>query len=232
MKKILCIADQIDPIIYDKSIAERYKDIDFILSAGDLPMEYLDFIQTALNKPLFFIFGSHYLKALTHYHPEMAEKEGKTEVFAFKKNNQFKSSKGIYLGFKKYKYDNFLIAGVSGAKKQNEGKNQFTEKQMKRKLLKLVPGLILNKIKYGRYLDILISHAPPINPQKETDISVSEELGFECLLRFIKFFKPKYLVHGQVHIYDPDKNRTSKIEQTEVVNAYSRYIIEVSDNYI
>ena len=42
--KILCVCDQIDPIVYNSEIKERFGDVDYILSAGDLPMEYIDFI--------------------------------------------------------------------------------------------------------------------------------------------------------------------------------------------
>jgi len=226
MKKILCISDQIDPVIYSKNIKNKYGDVDFIISAGDLPIEYLDFVQTSLDKPLYFVFGSHHLKALTHYHPEMAEKQKEGEVNIFSKGNSRKSNKGIYIGFKSCKYENIIIAGISGAKKHNDGKNQFTEKQMKRKLSKMIPALFLNKLRYGRYLDILVTHSPPfINGEKDEN----KQECFECFTKFINFFKPKYLVHGQVHIYDPQQSRSSKYRQTEVINAYSRQILEVND---
>ena len=44
--KILCISDQIDPLIYSVNIKERYQDVDLVISAGDLPMEYLEFIKS------------------------------------------------------------------------------------------------------------------------------------------------------------------------------------------
>ena len=37
--KILCVSDQIDPLIYSVNIKERYRDVDLVISAGDLPME-------------------------------------------------------------------------------------------------------------------------------------------------------------------------------------------------
>ncbi len=228
MKKILCVSDQIDPVIYDKSIADRFKDVDFVVSAGDLPMEYLDFIQSSLKKPLFFVFGSHYLKALTHYHPEMSEKpegNGENGINIYKKNNTFKSACGVYLGFKTYKLDTVLIAGISGAKKQNDGKNQFTEGQMKRKLLKMFPLLLLNKIRYGRWLDILVTHSPPL---PDGDCDERDPRGFKCFLPFMKFFKPRYLLHGQLHIYDPAAGRISRFEKTEIINVYSRHILEMT----
>lgn len=65
--KILCISDQIDPLVYSSAIKERFADIDVILSAGDLPMEYVDFVVSSLNKPAFFIFGNHNLKEFPHF---------------------------------------------------------------------------------------------------------------------------------------------------------------------
>jgi len=59
--KVLCVSDQIDPLVYSSNIKERYKDIDLVISAGDLPMEYLDFIVSSLNKPVLFVFGNHNL---------------------------------------------------------------------------------------------------------------------------------------------------------------------------
>ena len=216
MKKILCVSDQIDPVIYSKNIKDRYGDIDFIIAAGDLPMEYLDFVQSALNKPLFFIFGAHYLKALTHYHPEMAEKNENDEINKYKKDNPFKSENGTYIGFKTVKADNLLIAGISGAKKENDGKNQFTEKQMKRRLFLLLLKLLPNKIKYGRYADIVVSHAPIISTS-----------GFKCFEKFIKLVKPGYWLHGSIHIHNAKTARSLSIGKTEVINVYSRHILEI-----
>jgi len=58
--KILCLSDQIDPLIYTDTVKQRYGDVDFILSAGDLPMEYLNYIAGILEKPLFFVLGEHH----------------------------------------------------------------------------------------------------------------------------------------------------------------------------
>lgn len=223
MKKILCISDQIDPLVYDKKITERFKEADFILSAGDLPMEYLDFIQSALKKPLFFVFGAHYLKALTYYHPEMAEKTQDGTVNVYKKNNQFKSAAGKYLGFKAVYHEGLLIAGISGAKKRNDGKNRFSEAQMKRRLFKLGFTLLLNKLRYGRFVDILITHAPPALSTED----LNETCGFKCFVPFIKFFKPRFLVHGHLHIHGTEKNRLCTFEKTEIINAYSSYMLEI-----
>lgn len=41
-------------------------------------------------------------------------------------------------------------------------------------------------------------------------------------------YRPKYFVHGHVHInYGRDFVRESKYEDTTIINAYERYIIEI-----
>ncbi|MDX9810656.1 MAG: metallophosphoesterase, partial [Sphaerochaetaceae bacterium] len=65
--KILCVADESDPLVYSPNIAERYKDVDFVIAAGDLPLSYYEYIVTSLNKPLYFVFGNHHLDDLSKY---------------------------------------------------------------------------------------------------------------------------------------------------------------------
>jgi hypothetical protein len=35
--KILCVADNIDPLVYSSSIKSRFREVDLVLGAGDLP---------------------------------------------------------------------------------------------------------------------------------------------------------------------------------------------------
>ena len=62
--RILCISDQVDPLVYSPRMRERFKDVDLVLSAGDLPPEYLGFITSMLNKDMFFVAGNHDLDEL------------------------------------------------------------------------------------------------------------------------------------------------------------------------
>ena len=65
--KVLCIADHIDPVIYSANLKARFADVDLVLSAGDLSLEYYDFIVSTLNKPLLFVFGNHHLEGWSEY---------------------------------------------------------------------------------------------------------------------------------------------------------------------
>ena len=217
--KILCISDQIDPQIYSPLIKERFSDVDFILGAGDLPLDYYDYIISTLNKPLFFIFGNHHTQEMKHYK--------KITDFPFiPEHKEYYGCGAIYLGSKIKNESNLIIAGLGGSMRYNKGKNQFTESEMVLEVIKLIPRLLWNRIAHGRYLDILLTHAPPRGIHDKNDLC---HLGFKVFLWFMKTFKPKYLVHGHIHLYDLSDIRCTKWENTFVINAYSHYVINSGD---
>ncbi len=51
--KILTISDQVEPVLYDRFDHRQFEGIDLILSCGDLPPEYLSFLLSKLNAPLY-----------------------------------------------------------------------------------------------------------------------------------------------------------------------------------
>lgn len=218
--KILCVSDQIDPLVYSSNIKERYKDIDLVISAGDLPMEYLDFIVSSLNKPVYFVFGNHNLSEFPLYH---RTQNGLVPAAGSKNDIEVQGHGTTYIGFKAVKDGKILIAGVSGSLKYNNGMNQYTDGQMKRKLIGLLPTLLMNKLRYGRYLDILVTHASPEGIHDKPDPC---HQGFKSFLWFMKTFKPRYLIHGHIHLYDLQDIRVSRFLETTVINAYSHFILD------
>ena len=235
--KILCLSDYVDPLIYNQNVREVFGDVDLVLCAGDLPLDYVDFVVTMLNKPTYFIFGNHNLKDFSYYHKNA---HNSVENLGSDYRKETFGHGGTYAGFKVIKdfslsYTDpatgkktpLLIAGVSGSLEYNKGLNQYTEWQMKRMLRRMIPSLIINKIKYGRYLDILLTHASPRHIHDKEDPC---HKGFECFNWFIKKFKPKYLIHGHIHLYDMRENRVTVSEETTIVNAYAHWIIEFPQN--
>lgn len=233
--KILCVSDYVDPLIYNQNVKEAFSDIDLILCAGDLPMDYVDFIVTVFNKPTYFIFGNHNLKEFPYYHKEANAVPSAKMMHEM--NNNTHAHGATYLGFKSF-VDNrlmiedsatgkkrpLLIAGCSGTLKYNKGMCQYSDFQMKMKLLKLAPKLFLNKLKYGHYLDIFMTHASPRHIHDHEDPC---HLGFECYNWFLQKFKPTYMVHGHIHLYDMREERVGNYYDTTVVNAYAHYVIEL-----
>jgi Icc-related predicted phosphoesterase len=221
--KILCVSDQIDPLIYTNSIRERFADVDMILSAGDLPMDYLDFIVSSLNKPTFFVFGNHNLN-------EYAKYRGSTDSYtitdAAESEVMYSYSGATHLGSKVKHEEGLIIAGLGGCMRYSRDVNQYTEFQMKLEILKIIPSLIINRIFRGRYVDILLTHASPNGIHDKEDKC---HLGFKCFLWFMKAFRPRYLIHGHIHLYDLSDVRTTKYMDTLVINAYSHYLLNTDE---
>ena len=220
--KILCISDQIDPLVYSPNIRERYKDCDLVISAGDLPMEYLDFIVSSLNKPLLFVFGNHNLEEFRLYHRTGALASTGTHL-PLKPLPPEACHGTTYVGFKVHREGNLLVAGVSGSIRYNAGLSQYTEHQMLFRLLKMLPRLLVNKLKYGRFVDIFLTHAPPEGIHDKEDPC---HRGFRCYLWFMRTFKPRFMVHGHIHLYDMQDVRVSRYFDTTVINAYSHHILD------
>ncbi|MCK9168917.1 MAG: metallophosphoesterase [Treponema sp.] len=233
--KILCVSDQIDPLIYNQNAVKLFPDIDLIMCAGDLPMDYIDFIVSTFNKPTYFIFGNHNLSEYRYYHknktPVIAQYQMTSEIEGIQNGHG-----AFYAGFHVFrnhklafkdpltgKMTPLLIAGVSGSIKYNNGLNQYTDKQMKNCLRRMIPSLIFNKIRYGRYLDILLTHASPRHIHDQEDPC---HKGFDSFNWFISKFKPVYLIHGHIHLYDMRTERITKINKTTVVNAYAHCVLD------
>jgi len=217
--KILCISDERDTLVYSDRVKSRFNDIDLVLSAGDLDLDYYGFIVSALNKPLLFVFGNHNLENITDYRREYADTFGGPSIHP----EQIKSYGATYVGGKVIRVGNLIIAGLGGSMKYNDGQNQFTETGMFLFALRLLPALIFNRIFHGRYVDILLTHAAPWGIQDGDD---RPHRGFKAFLWFMRAFKPKYLIHGHIHLYDINAVRFARYGRTTVVNAYEHVVID------
>jgi len=58
---VLCVADHIGPRVYSPGVKDRFQGVQLVISAGDLPLSYYDFLVSSLNKPLLFVFGNYNL---------------------------------------------------------------------------------------------------------------------------------------------------------------------------
>jgi Icc-related predicted phosphoesterase len=219
--KILCISDYLDPLVYSTSIKERFGDVDFALSAGDLPMDYLEFIVSSLDRPLYHVFGNHNLEEYDFFRHGAKEND-----IDYKHTRSHAGLGTTFIGGKMIRESGggsvVLVAGLGGSLRYNKGRNQWTEAEMRRRIIRLLPRLIYNYIRYGRALDILLTPAPPLGIHDRNDPC---HTGFKCFLTFMKVFKPKYLLHGHIHLYDASEVRRTKYRNTDVINVYGHYIL-------
>lgn len=211
MTKILAISDQVDPRVYSDSLKDRYGDVDLVISCGDLSYMYLEYIISTLNKPLYFVHGNH--------DPEEELNVGEPRSYPHG---------GMNLHCKIFRQQGLLLAGVEGSIQYNRRTPyQYPQASFWSYVFQLVPGLLYNKLRYGRFLDVFVSHAPPQGFHEGADWTHQGIKAFRWLL---DIFQPTYHLHGHIHLYFPDQTRESSLGRTRIINAFQSIVVELPEN--
>ena len=152
--KILCIADHVDPLVYSGAIRARFSDAAFVLGAGDLPLEYYDFIVSMPQQA-----------AVLRVRQPQPERDGALPAAGSGRlpagAPRVAPGGAVYMRLSGSARPRGADRGVGREPVVQRGANQFTELQMFLRLLRLVPRLLFNRVLHGRWLDILLTHAPP-----------------------------------------------------------------------
>lgn len=206
--KVLALSDEVVDFIYSPAVKERFGDVDLVLGCGDLPFYYLEYVVTVLNKPLYFVPGNH--DARRQYMSDgrvISRAEGCINI-----DRAARNERGL------------LLAGLGGSiRYRPDGEHQYSQFEMMGRAASLAPRLWLNRLRYGRYLDILITHSPPFGIHDGGDLA---HTGFGAFLTFVRQFRPRYLLHGHSHVYRQDVVTRTQLGGTEIVNVYPYRLIE------
>ena len=117
-------------------------------------------------------------------------------------------------------YRGLRILGLGGCVWYRPGPHQYTEKEMRKRIRKL-------RWKIAQYggVDIIVTHAPAHGLGDGDDHA---HRGFECFLELMDTYKPKYLLHGHVHMrYGMNPVREREYGQTKVINVCEKYVIDI-----
>ena len=195
--KILVLADVESKYLWDYFENEKLDGIDLILSCGDLRSEYLSFLASFAKVPILYVRGNH------------------------DDNYAFKEPEGcVCIEDKIYVYKGVRIMGLGGSIRYNNGKNQYTQAQMKQRVRKMWLS-----IKRHKGIDILLTHSPAAGVNDGED---HVHKGFDAFVDILDEYQPKYFIHGHVHkSYSNGFKREDKYKNTVVINGYDRYIIDV-----
>ena len=209
--RILTVSDKVEPVLYGPYIRERVGQIDLILACGDLPYYYLEYIVSLLDRPLYYVHGNHD-KAILRA----------TDL------NPMPGAAGLGWGVNLHTHtachQGLLLAGFEGCRVYNPGAlYQYSESQVQGQTLALGLRLLANRLRYGRYLDILITHAPPRGIH---DRSTQTHTGIDAFLWLMDVFQPRYLLHGHTHRYRQDAPAVTRYKETEVINVYPYRVLE------
>ena len=206
--KILVVTDAVDQSIYSNLVKERFGDVEIVLACGDLSAYYLEFIVTLLDVPLFYVRGNH-----DH---ELFTRDGD--------GDEAPPGGCVAIDGQVVQHNGLIIAGLGGSPRYNHKPDQYTDLQQRLRLLAMRPRLLYNQMRFGRACDIFMTHAPP---RGVNDLPDPCHLGFPSFLDFVRKFRPRYMVHGHVHLYNRNAPYRAKVGETEVINAYPYRVLEI-----
>ncbi len=217
MPRILAVADEVDESLGGEALAQLRPDL--VLSAGDLPFDYLEYLVTVLNVPLLYVPGNH--------DPELRERR---EELAWPPSVELKDTRDPVGPLGCTNVDGRIedvagirVAGLGGSVRYREGPNEYTQKEMRGRARWLRRRAAVRGVHGRRGVDVLLTHAPPLGVGDEDDPA---HQGFEAFMQLVERLSPKLLVHGHVHPYGqarPDR----LLGTTTVVNAVPFRLLEV-----
>ena len=243
--KILVVADKVQDYIYSPGLKERMPDVELVLSCGDLPFYYLEFIVSCLNVPLLYVFGNHNPFEYTAQESEHRQAGLMTSYVAAHQRSGVRtrlrgairkehgpwgrvkwSPEGcINVDGRVFRHKGLRIAGLEGSMRYKpDASHQYTEGQMRLKVARLCLRLAYARIHWRHPLDILMTHAPPYHIHDGQDLA---HRGFKAFLEFMDRVQPRYLIHGHRHVYHLQRPKVSRYGRTTVINIYGHSILEV-----
>lgn len=206
--KILAVSDEVVERLYSLCTSGHFSDVDLILGCGDLPYPYLENLLTFLNKPLMYVPGNHDPEYSSENH--LARVEG-----------------GTNLDLRLTRHKKFLIGGFGGSiQYRPNGTNQYTQNDAYLRAFRMLPRLMLNRMNYGRALDILITHSPPFGIHDE---DTRAHQGLKAINWLLRVAQPRYLLHGHTHFQRRNLSPSeTNLGITRIMNIFPYKLIDVS----
>ena len=214
MTRILAIADEVDEALYGDKLIQLRPDL--VVSCGDLPFDYLEYIVSRLDVPLVYVPGNHdpELRAPA---PEWTQVQVVDAPIPGPQGCDNADGRVISAA-------RLRIAGLGGSMRYRPGApHQYTDAEMRWRALRLEVGTKLHPRRAARKVDIVITHAPPLGWGSRDDLA---HRGFASFVRLVKVLKPKMLIHGHVHPYGRNEPQRT-LGNTQIINAVPYKLIEL-----
>ena len=195
--KILLLADQADPTLWEHLNRKKLEGVELILSCGDLPAEYLSFLTCFSNAPILYVHGNH---------------DGKYAK---------KPPEGcICIEDTIFVHEGVRILGLGGSMRYSRGEHQYTQKQMTQRVNKL-----RFKLWQSKGVDILLTHSPAWQLGDDTDLAHQGFVAFRDFIeKYHPQVLAHGHVHQSYHF---DFVRVRDHEGTQIINACGSYLLEL-----
>lgn len=203
--RVLVVSDVVCSDLHGPGLDTTAVDIDAIISCGDLPFDYLEYLVTFLGVPLLYVRGNH-------DPPKESQKQPRGGV---ELDGNIENLNGV------------LVAGFPGCMWYSGGVNQYTESQMRLKTISASVKLYIHRL-FGRGERVMfVSHAAP---KGVGDAQDKCHRGFISFLDLMRRHSPERWVHGHVHLYGRDQDEDThdlNVAGTKVANAYGYRVLDI-----
>lgn len=224
--RILAVSDEVDPVLYDHFNAERWRTagVELIISCGDLPAEYLSYLVSRFDVPLFYVPGNH----------DGGYREAPPEG-------------GDSIDRQLVTWNGLRVLGLGGSPWYNGGPEQYQDWEMAMRALLLKPRILL-----AGGIDLIVTHAPPrycplayeacakpagvgkpsLHPSEAhrhtcLDAPDRAHRGFPCFSDLIKSYHPRVFLHGHTHRGYGTLKRVVEENGTRIIDAHGHYLLDL-----
>jgi Icc-related predicted phosphoesterase len=205
--KILAVSDQVEERLYSSAVKSFGSGVDLLIGCGDLPYEYLEYLLSVLNAPLVYVPGNH--------DPVYNARDTSSHVEG-----------GTNLDLRSLRFKGVILAGMGGSiRYRHDGINQYGQAEMYFRALKLVFPLMWNRARYGRAVDVLVTHSPPAGIHDDND---QAHQGLKAINMVMNLFKPRYLLHGHTYFYQRNLvTPHTRAGATTVINIFPYHLFDL-----
>jgi Icc-related predicted phosphoesterase len=189
-----------------------------ILACGDLPFDYLGALLNRLEIPLVFVPGNHD-PDVSGYRSSRA---GLTLQAGLPARTPWPDG-ALNADRRILDVAGLRVAGLGGCPRYSDGPNQYSERQQARRVLQLRGAARLRRLRDGRGVDVLITHAPPRGIGDGDD---PVHRGFTALHGLTGALRPTALLHGHVHPYGMHTG-PGRLQGAVVYNVTGWHLLEI-----
>jgi calcineurin-like phosphoesterase family protein len=213
---VLAVSDEVDDTLLVNVAAVR--EARLIVACGDLPFDYLGYLMNALDVPLVFVPGNHD-PDISGYRTSRA---GLTLRAGLPAHPPWPAgavpAEGAIVDVA-----GLRVAGLGGCRRYSEGPNQYTDRQQARRARSLSRRARWQRLRDGRGVDVLLTHAPPRGVGDRDD---PPHWGFAALNQLAAQLAPALLLHGHVHSYGA-ASQAHRLGRTLVRNVVGRHLLDI-----
>ena len=195
MVNVLVIADEVASNLQERTLREIAPDL--VLSAGDLPWDYLEWIASSVDVPMVFVPGNHDPEIKSDgTGPLPSTTSSGADVRVPRPHGVINADQQVV------EAAGLRIAGLGGALRYNKGPHQYTQRQYSS------TGSTgwARKARPGKPVDVLLTHAPPLGLGDGED---GPHVGIAALPGLLTKLEPTWHLHGHIHPYGktmPDRH--------------------------